>query len=174
MNTPWFMDCEHTQSAPRRFLQSNGVTVVVLQCLQCGHNLGQRKKSNYNIDLLPEFDNEKREYVSELRSQYRRDAWQAKQDEYERERRQKIGEWWNAYNRYLRTQQWQQLRRRVIARDGFACQNCFRKVTADSAHVHHLSYEGYKNTGQSFAFECVTLCRSCHDAYHEQPMEVAA
>lgn len=174
MSVPWFVDCQHTQANPTRFVQSNGVTVVVLQCEQCGANLGQRKKSNYDLASLPEFDVEKRENVGDLRSKYHRDQWQAKQDEYERERRQKIGEWWDAYNHYLCSQQWQQLRRRVIARDGFLCQNCFRKVTVDNANVHHISYEGYKNTGQTFAFECVTLCRSCHDAYHEREMEVSA
>jgi 5-methylcytosine-specific restriction endonuclease McrA len=55
------------------------------------------------------------------------------------------------------------VRRRVIARDSFACQLCGRRVEVNTAHVHHLSYDTYNLIGYSLPAECVTLCRSCHD-----------
>lgn len=116
-------------------------------------------KRDYDVEHLPEFDTAFRDRMRQSEADTRRSAW-------EQERADRNERWWKQYEAYRQSQHWQQLRRRVIARDGFRCQNCFCRVTDGSAHVHHLSYDGFNAVGHSFAFECVTLCRTCHEDYH--------
>lgn len=70
------------------------------------------------------------------------------------------------------SKRWRQLRRAVIQRDQFRCQNCFRKITDTTAHVHHTSYVGFRRLGKSFAFECVTLCANCHIEFHPHMSDI--
>jgi len=94
---------------------------------------------------------------------------QWKLEEYDNHQPQpKTGDFWSDYDRYLQSSHWAELRQIVIKRDGNKCQNCFRTVLIESAHVHHISYDGFKRTGKSFAFECVALCRKCHKEYHQK------
>ena len=79
--------------------------------------------------------------------------------------------WWDRYQYYLTTPDWQALRANVIQRDGYKCQGCFRPVTLHNSNGHHKSYVGYNRTGRSFGFEVVTLCRQCHDEYHQMESE---
>lgn len=148
-------ECIHAHVIPTRFTKSNGTVMVVKQCQDCGQRMGDGKNKDYDLPSLPEFDHE-------LRDQ----AWKQRQQEWERDRTQRNLAWWIRYDAYLASPEWNKLRRSVIVRDHFLCQNCFRKVTDASAHVHHISYDGYNRTGRSFAFECVTLCRDCHQQYH--------
>jgi hypothetical protein len=71
-----------------------------------------------------------------------------------------------AYDVYLRTPEWKQIRRRALVRDDFLCQNCFCKITHSSAEVHHLTYDSLRRTGITFTFEVVSLCSACHKLYH--------
>lgn len=75
-------------------------------------------------------------------------------------------DWKERYNLYLASDHWFRLRQIVLQRDHCECQNCFHTVTEQTAHVHHLRYDGFNRLGKSFAFECVTLCRKCHKEFH--------
>lgn len=161
-------NCIHPQTRPTRAEKSNGVTCVYLQCESCGEKTKEDKKANYFIEGLPWFDTEFRDRQRELQRTQRAIEQQKRVNSLELHRRQQQLEWFAEYAKYLNTPHWQATRRNVLYRDRFECQNCFRRVTDSNAHAHHISYDGYKRLGKSFAFECVTLCRDCHRAFHEE------
>jgi len=160
--------CDHAQTKVVRFTQRNGVAVVRCQCQRCGAQVGNNlPKNEHNVARLPEWNESLRERWWQARSA-------RSQEIYEQERDAKNAEWWRKYNAYLRSEQWQRLKKLVLKRDNYTCQNCYRKVApniyavSDRAEVHHLSYDGLNRTGESFAFECTTLCHDCHRRYHGQ------
>jgi 5-methylcytosine-specific restriction endonuclease McrA len=69
------------------------------------------------------------------------------------------------YAEYLRSDQWQSLRRAAISRDGFKCRACHKQT---GLQVHHLRYPS------SFKDDCldtlITLCRVHHANRHGQPL----
>lgn len=69
-----------------------------------------------------------------------------------------------SYEEFLESDYWIQVRKRVLARDGFRCQSCDSKKTL---HVHHLTY---KNHGQEHEHleDLVTLCARCHEQAHPE------
>ena len=171
--SPWqvasaeFVCChEHTQFT--KFVKSNDVVCVRIQCTRCGENIKEVSKKGHDTDTLPRFD-----------ETLRRDWWQAQQDrsselqqeklrQIEAERANQDAMWWQKYNRYLRSQQWHDMRKHVLQRDNDICQACLRNK---ATQVHHLSYKLYEQTGQSFAFELVAICRTCHHAIHPHMAE---
>ena len=162
--SPWQVaeqeyDCHHEDVKLVRRVVDGGVVHVWRQCQQCGHGLGAASKKGLDIDNLPLWDDELRQ------------SWEDRKRQRANELREEVSasfnvEDWEEYGEYRQSDHWKALRRKVIARDHFQCQNCFCRVTEGSAHVHHISYDGLRNVGHSFAFECVTLCRSCHVDYH--------
>lgn len=167
------LECSHEETRPTRRTKSNGTDVVTIQCLTCGSSLGEKPKRLFNVPSLPEWDQELQDRCNNQIKQ----AWKerAEQSRIERELQElqrradfeeKRLEYKEDYHEYLESPHWKQLRRRVIVRDNFHCQNCFCHVTDATAQVHHLSYAAYQRLGKSFAFECVTLCEQCHKDYH--------
>jgi 5-methylcytosine-specific restriction endonuclease McrA len=159
-------ECKHENVTPTKAQKSNGVICVYLQCAECGEKTKEDRKSDHNVDRLPWFDEGFRERQRKRNAIIREKLHQQWEAERQAELSNQDAAWWAGYNGYLQSSHWQQLRRSVIYRDQFRCQNCFQKVTDASAHVHHLSYVGFNRVGQSFAFECVTLCRDCHSKFH--------
>lgn len=66
------------------------------------------------------------------------------------------------YNNYLRSIYWLAVKRKVLLRDRFTCQDCGKKRLLQ---VHHLTYE---HLGKEMAHleDLVTLCKPCHEARH--------
>lgn len=158
--------CDHGQVRPTRATKSNGVMCVYIQCQKCGEKVREVAKKDYNVNILPAFDeNLRRHYRQRRQDKYQqlRAKWT---EEFEQERDEQNSEFWRTYSAYLQSPRWRKLRASVIERDGYQCQNCFAAVTQSNAHAHHTSYVGFQRLGYSFAFECVTLCRKCHDAFH--------
>jgi 5-methylcytosine-specific restriction endonuclease McrA len=158
--------CDHKRTRAVRFTQRNGVSVVRCQCQRCGAQVGSNlPKADYNVDRLPEWDESLKTKWWDARNQRSKEL-------YEQERDAKNAEWWRRYDLYLHSPQWQRLKKVVLERDNYICQNCRRKVipniypVSNRAEVHHLSYDGFNRVGESFAFECVTLCHDCHRRYH--------
>lgn len=151
MNEP-SCNCETWQYTVRQ--QSNNIIVVTRQCTVCGRSLGNVKKDQHDITKLPHF------------SDVIAAEWRLKMDEWRKEQKRlfetKQNEWFVGYNKYLQSDHWQRLRRIVLSRDP-ACQRCFVNV---SQQAHHISYEGYKKYGFSFAVECAGMCTPCHDLIH--------
>lgn len=163
-------ECKHEKTRPTYATKSNGVVCVYLQCVECGEKTKEERKAGYDVAKLPPFDKELQERTRNKLREISAQLWSDWQEERQREFENKQGkqneDFWRKYNAYLQTPHWKQVRRRVLIRDSFLCQNCFTKLTDSNAHVHHISYEAYKRLGYSFAFECVSLCRTCHDDYH--------
>lgn len=176
--------CEHQNTQIVKYQQMSGGWRLRKQCISCGRTIGSDlKMAGFDLETIPPMDEELRERGKLQLLQHYKDENEKRNDEWRKEReedeiyaelvrRSSAEEWWRNYNDYLHSQQWQQLRRKVLFRDGFLCQNCFRKITDANAHVHHMSYAGYKNVGKSFAFECISLCKQCHVEFHPH-META-
>ena len=65
--------------------------------------------------------------------------------------------WWELYNQYLASPEWNSKKIRVRARDYGRCQLCRSNSFLD---VHHLTYN---RVGDEALFDLVTLCRHCHE-----------
>lgn len=158
--------CDHEQTEPKRYKKQNGVVCVCLQCRRCGEKIREVAKRDYDVDTLPWLNEAYRDKVRARKEEIRKELVAKEQEKWKRAQEDKQAEWQRMYETYLRSSHWAQLRRRVIQRDNFECQDCFRRVTDATAHVHHISYVGLNRVGRSFAFECVTLCAEHHIEFH--------
>jgi 5-methylcytosine-specific restriction endonuclease McrA len=59
-----------------------------------------------------------------------------------------------------------ELRRQVLARDGWRCQLCGK---AAELHVHHI--ERKSSLGDDIGTNLITLCARCHGNLHEHPSQ---
>lgn len=162
MTTPLTDDfaCDHADQRVVKYRTANGSYQIVKQCLCCGaKTTNALPHRDYDVAALPEFD-------QVLRDEWWQEQYTRRQQQQAEARAAARQTFFVDEDEYLQSEHWQQLRRRVLVRDGFRCQNCFCKVTDATAHCHHISYKGLRSVGHSFAFECVTLCRACHEDYH--------
>lgn len=63
---------------------------------------------------------------------------------------------------YMNSDVWNSKRIQVLKRDKFTCQSC--GITSVVLEVHHM--KDYKKLGNEPLESLVTLCRSCHLAWH--------
>ena len=150
-------ECEHAQEEPRRFIASNGVVHVRVQCLNCGGLVRVVKKAELRCDpdQLAEWD-------EVLRLSYWRRQQDERQAQYEAQREQQSAEWRAQYDGYMNSTAWWQKRERVMARDGYQCQAVLDgRCDGRAAQVHHLSYA---HLGKEPLWELMAVCVPCHDA----------
>jgi 5-methylcytosine-specific restriction endonuclease McrA len=57
---------------------------------------------------------------------------------------------------------YEQLRRKVLRRDGWRCQSC---GTMSNLQVHHKEFRSH--SGDDSEENLITLCTSCHDGVHQ-------
>ena len=72
-------------------------------------------------------------------------------------------------DKFYQTTRWKSMRRAVLARDRLLCQECARfgrRVDADA--VHHVFPRTEFPEHQWAAWNCVSLCRRCHDGMHDR------
>jgi hypothetical protein len=69
-------------------------------------------------------------------------------------------EWFDS----LRDPRWQQVRLRVMERDGWECLRCGDK--GNTLNVHHNYYEKGRQPWEYPHDTLSTLCQDCHAAYH--------
>jgi 5-methylcytosine-specific restriction endonuclease McrA len=62
----------------------------------------------------------------------------------------------------LRPELYAELRKQVLERDGWRCQQCGQ--TRD-LHVHHIQSRGH--LGSDTEGNLITLCALCHQTYHQ-------
>lgn len=160
-------DCDCKDAIPTRRTLSDGRVVVWLQCQTCGKSPHAVKSSKYDIESLPEFDDNlydairshhlkrRNEKLSVIRERFEHAAQERNDEESQ--------EWWFNYSKYLRSDKWRTVRQRVLVRDGNVCQACLDRK-ADQ--VHHISYKMYDQLGYSLAFELISICYRCHKLIH--------
>lgn len=161
------MSCEHSEqrlarrgarSAARRAIRGGSVQYVY-QCVVCGRSMNQPIahaiiERDYADQVMPEFDESLEEsYVKRVI------------EESEGRARDKRAAFFERYNAYLRSPEWAEKRRRVLARCKRVCEGC---GAAPATEVHHLTYE---HVCAELLFELVGLCKSCHDRVHAEPSD---
>jgi 5-methylcytosine-specific restriction endonuclease McrA len=67
------------------------------------------------------------------------------------------------YGDYLRSDHWQDTRRRVLQRANGFCEGCLQR---HATQVHHLTYA---HIGAEFLWELVAICDICHSRVHDKP-----
>lgn len=67
------------------------------------------------------------------------------------------------YERYLQSEEWEQLRREVFQRDKYRCRRCGDR---NQLHCHHLHYE---TLYEEELEDLVTMCKDCHKEVHKFP-----
>jgi 5-methylcytosine-specific restriction endonuclease McrA len=89
-------------------------------------------------------------WIAQRARRKEREAQEKQRDEEQRQARRDL------YAAYLRTDQWQSIRKRVMARANGRCEGC---GMVEPREVHHLTYA---HRGNEFLFELVALCEACH------------
>jgi 5-methylcytosine-specific restriction endonuclease McrA len=65
------------------------------------------------------------------------------------------------YAKYLKTNAWKVRRQEIIDRD-ICCRLC---ASEENLQVHHVD-GAYKRIGNELGQDLTTLCRDCHEMYH--------
>lgn len=67
------------------------------------------------------------------------------------------------YERYIRSPEWDVVRRLALEHARYACQVCGAPDGESELHVHHRSYE---RLGRELLCDVVVLCSTCHARHH--------
>lgn len=78
-------------------------------------------------------------------------------------KRMKVSKWRMEHMAYIRSKEWKAKRLLVLARDNNQCQQCGSDGNGRSLHVHHLTYDNFKNEPLE---DLVALCGHCHSGAH--------
>ncbi len=146
-------DCQHTQVLCDQ-INVAGHHMFFNFCCQCGARLSkfishktlgmQEKLSAYPVSAYDTLRTVRAESFVRLRAFYN-------------------DQWWTAYNAYLKSDHWRDLREQVLYRDGFQCQLVLYGCTQAATQVHHLTYEHVTREALS---ELVSVCNNCHEQHH--------
>jgi len=153
----WSFNCEHQHTEGRWYSTRTGLKRAKMQCLSCGSGVGsQLPYSNGETYALWDTVLEQRirheREAHDRREQSRRESWQ------EQLRR----EWFNVYNKYLRSDVWKRKRVAVLKRAGFKCECC---GTNDAVQVHHTKYPR-DYFGLEPLWDLRAVCFDCHRVIH--------
>ena len=70
---------------------------------------------------------------------------------------------------FYRDKRWKRLRRAMLARAGWMCEECRRYgKRADAEAVHHVFPKSEFPEYQWMAWNLMCLCKTCHDAMHDR------
>jgi len=76
------------------------------------------------------------------------------------------------YNLFLKSDYWKKVRKLVLIRDNYQCQNkgydgkCNYTYSVKDLEIHHRTYKNHKNEFNHLD-DLVTLCKWCHEYMHE-------
>lgn len=149
-------NCGSSSFEARTKTAINGAFMVALQCLHCGSKHGNwlaHETLAKPANRLPPWDNELSDAFWRIKRQQTLAPIHA-------EREARSQEWWAAYNAHLASQQWRNIRARVMARARYSCEGC---AQAKATQVHHLTYT---HVGHELLWELVAVCDDCHQTAH--------
>jgi 5-methylcytosine-specific restriction endonuclease McrA len=142
----------------------NGVCIHVMQCLECGSNVGGIKREGdpppFDEEIEKSYEDKKQEAREQFEWQMRleRDRENKAEEEAERLRKE---QWKLRYHEYLRGEEWQAKRLLVLKRCNEICEGC---GTAQATQVHHVYYNEEMGSEPLWALRGV--CRPCHEREH--------
>ena len=154
-----YRECDHEFSVFK--VLWGGVNVhVISKCKLCGKHGKALKKSDFELDTLPFFD-------ESISSNYHDDYYGA--SKYLSQFKEKIiieqkkaTNAWNIevwYRGYLESRMWLKKRAFILNRSEGKCERCGKKAV----HVHHKTYE---RIGYELPEDLMALCKSCHGKEH--------
>jgi 5-methylcytosine-specific restriction endonuclease McrA len=151
-----WLNCSHAHpTRPRARTIANGKIQYRRQCLDCGMPVGNVVAKAV---ALQETRGRPLQFDEALFNERKAAAKAAQQERWEAE----SAEWWDWYNRYLQSAEWEQRRRKVFERCNGICEGC-RATRA--VHVHHRTYD---NVGNELLYQLVGLCQACHEIAHSE------
>lgn len=144
--------CHRGEMRNRR--DSRGRTRLFIQCVSCGKRMSRQLASGEvhpdRVLAAPPFDLDREAFFRSVRRQVI--------DEYGQAVRQAR---YAAYHRWLESDAWEEIRRRVGCRNGGRCEACGERPIQD---VHHLNYD---HLGDERDEDLRGLCRPCHELAHD-------
>lgn len=145
----WDKCCNNPNMVFVQYPTSNGVINVRKACTRCGrmnsHNYKYSERPNYKDDPI-----------------YDKKEMDVKYNMFDPLTRMRMEYGYNWYSDYLQSIRWQTKRNLVCKRDNNICQGCLKNPASD---VHHTTYD---HVGNEFLFELISLCRSCHQRFHNK------
>jgi hypothetical protein len=73
-------------------------------------------------------------------------------------------DWWELYNRYLKSEDWKEKRDKRLFIDNHQCYfHNIKNCSTTNLHVHHIHYD---NVGNENLEDLVTVCQICHSEIH--------
>lgn len=63
---------------------------------------------------------------------------------------------------YLKSPKWNTLRKAILKRDNYTCQQC--GISNVSLEVHHITYARF---GNEWTSDLTSVCRDCHQSIHD-------
>jgi 5-methylcytosine-specific restriction endonuclease McrA len=151
--------CEHSLSAVVVLIAKNNHPHFRRQCLNCGRRLGNIKHA--------ELSQEEMKNAPRIDESLESNFWKRRSVRYSELEKQMLHEenqeFDREYEAYRKTEKWQRLRGKVLARDKFICQGCGSANRA--IDVHHLTYDRFKD---EMLFDLIAVCRDCHTRLHPE------
>ena len=149
--------CDHSKSELRERTVRGGGKQCVCQCLRCGAAVSNAVKTEVAIAQnggkpLTPFD-------EQLQASWESDV----KESTDRIMNADDSAFWQAYEKYLASPEWQKKREKVLARASGVCEGCGGN---SATQIHHLSYE---HVGDEYLFELVAVCDACHEKLHLNP-----
>ena len=142
----------------RRRINRGGAVSWVEQCRVCGERFNTLKAKDvpdYEKVLPVDYDEAMNAgFHTRINDELR------KMEDASRETER--SEWWNWYNAYLFSPEWQKIRAKVLKRANGVCEGC---LEAPAVLAHHKTYE---RAGNEMGFDLVALCQACHDVIHQK------
>lgn len=164
------LDCSCNNLVPRGRLASNGVWHWTIQCLDCGLLHGDRdgnmmwvKKSHPIVMQAADYIEIDDDLRQETKQRLRFVASFLHQNEWRQDREFILSEW-RDYKAFLKTDEWQRLREKVLIRDNKLCQlNHFHRCLKKASIVHHKTYIRWR---EKLLIDLISCCRPCHEWEH--------
>ena len=76
------------------------------------------------------------------------------------------------YEKYLRSPEWRRKKQTRLAFDNWQCGICHAQIDGDRYETHHLNYSRLGD--EDIEHDILTLCHSCHAAFHSMWQKVSS
>lgn len=114
---------------------------------------GNKRKNKVNLNKKINYD-----FKTEEKEDIKVELFDNKEEK-KQEGKQSRKEW---YQKYLRSDHWQETRKKALKRAGYKCQVC---GCNKNLQVHHNTY---KNIWHEDPTDLVVLCYKCHKIFHNK------